>query len=45
LKTVKDIFHPIFNGFGIMEEDLEEFYHSLNLKLKKKSFILKGIEN
>ncbi len=35
LKIVKDFFNPIFNGFGIMEEDLEGFYHSLELKLKK----------
>jgi len=51
LKILKDIFNPIFNGFGIMEEDLEGFYHSLNLKLDKtkihkgnKSIYLKDIE-
>ncbi|KKM07754.1 hypothetical protein LCGC14_1730780 [marine sediment metagenome] len=39
LKIVSDIFNPIFNGFGIMEEELEDFYHSLKLKLDKTNKI------
>jgi len=36
IQIVKDYFNPIFNGFGILEEDLVEFYKSLELKLKER---------
>lgn len=34
LSIVKDIFKSIFNGFGLMENDLNQFYTDLQLKLK-----------
>lgn len=33
IQIIKDFFNPIFNGFGIMNEELEDFYQSLELKL------------
>ncbi len=36
-QIIKDFFNPIFNGFGIMEENLEDFYKILKLKLEKRN--------
>lgn len=34
LSIVKDMYKSIFNGFGLLEKDLNQFYTDLQVKLK-----------
>lgn len=36
-QIIEDFFNPLFNGFGIMEEELGDFYKILKIKFEKLS--------